>query len=78
MRGRWIALEQCIQPSASWAAARFNWKSSSLQRNWPSEEGWYVMMMMMMRWDLNQFYWHVVEGVGFIDRVMVYTPKPYI
>ena len=39
MRGRWIVQERCTQLSASWAAAKFNWKSSSLPRDWPSEEG---------------------------------------
>ena len=44
MRGRWIVQEQCIQPSASWAAARCNWRSSSRQRDWPSEPGWSLLL----------------------------------
>lgn len=51
MRGRWIVREQCIQLLASWVAARFNWKSSSLPRGWPFEEGW----RLSIHWDLHLF-----------------------
>lgn len=73
-RGRWIAREQCIRLSASWAAARFNWKSLSPLRGWPSEEGWRVFMHN----DLHPFnLWHVLGRAGFIDRVMEYNPNCY-
>lgn len=69
MRGRWIVREQCIQLSASWAVVGFNWKSSSLPRNWPSEKRWSTPI----HWDLllfnHPFFWrsdeaNVIKAVG--------------
>ncbi len=68
-RGRWIVQGRCIQRSVSWAVARFSWKSSSLPRDWPSEEGWSVTMQFNL--------WHILWGAGFIWRVVEYNPNSF-
>lgn len=68
-RGRWIVREQCIQLSVSWAAARFNWRSSSPLRDWPSEEARSTLMLLSL--------WRVLRRAVFIDRVMEYNPNRF-
>lgn len=60
MRGRWTVQERCIRLLASWAVARFNWRSSSRRRDWPSEEGRSVIMHLFSLWHVqwrSSFYW---------------------
>lgn len=74
MRGRWIVQEQCIQLLASWAVARFNWKSSSPPRDWPFKEG----CSMLLHLDLHLFnLWYVLGRAGFIGRVIEYNPNRF-
>lgn len=61
-RGRWIVQERCTRPLASWAVARFNWRSSSQPRNWPSKERWGVLTHMELHL-LSLWFWE--EQVSF-------------